>query len=488
MAHLTSPRSFTKIQAIFQALLLMGMAASPAFATSSIQLTWEASPDPDLLGYHVYMGTSPGSYPTIKDAGLTQSFLFQNLADGKSYYFMVTAYDQMRNESMPSDEVSVEIPDTTAPSIPGNVSLSSSSNTEVSIQWTPSTDNVGVTAYDVARDGVGIGLSQTTAFIDRAITAGSTYLYTVNAVDAQGNVSAWSTPLEVSVALQDTTPPSVPQNLTLNSASDTQVAFSWTASTDNVGVSSYEVARDGLVMGLSQTTYFIDSTITPGTTYLYTVKAVDAMGNASAWSAPLEIVVASNDTSPPSVPQSLTLNSASDTQVAFSWTASTDNVGVTAYDVARDTVIIGQSTTTAFVDGTTSPGKTYQYTVKAQDAKGNTSAWSSPLQVTTPQAMTQLTVSTNGNGAITSTPNGINCPKQNCTDTYPPGTVVTLTATPGKGWSFDGWSGGCTGTDLCSVSLNNNLTITANFSKGSQSGSGSGGGSGGGGGGKGRNK
>ena len=396
MAHLPSLRLSTRMQEISLALLLLGMTASPTFANSSIQLTWEASPDPDLLGYHVYMGTSPGSYPTIKDAGLNQSYLFQNLTDGKSYYFMVTAYDQMRNESMPSEEVSVVIPDTTPPSIPGNVSLSSSSNTEVSIQWTPSTDNVGVTAYDVARDGVGIGLSQTTAFIDRTITAGSTYLYTVNAMDAQGNASAWSTPLEVSVALQDTTPPSVPKNLTLNSASDTKVAFSWTASTDNVGVSNYEVARDGLVMGLSQTTYFIDSTITPGTIYLYTVKAVDTMGNASAWST--------------------------------------------------------------------------------------------PLQVTTPQVMAQLTVSTSGNGSITSTPNGINCPKQNCTDTYPPGTVVTLTATPGKGWSFDGWSGGCTGTDLCSLSLNNNLTITANFSKGSQSGSGSGGGSGGGGGGKGRNQ
>ena len=389
MAHLMSLRYPTRVYAISLALLPVILFTSPAFPNTSIQLTWEASPDEDILGYHVYMGTSSGSYPTKKDAGFTQSHLFQNLTDGKSYYFMVTAYDQMRNESGPSEEATVTIPDTTPPSTPGNITLSSSSNAEISIHWTASTDNVGVTAYDVARDGMEMGLSQTTSFIDSTITPGTTYLYTVRALDAVGNTSAWSTPLEVAIALQDTTPPSVPQNLKLNSASDTQVAFSWTASTDNVGVTAYDVARDGMEIGLSQTTSFIDSTITPGTTYLYTVKAMDA--------------------------------------------------------------------------------------------QGNTSAWSTPLQVTTPQALAQLTVSANGNGSITSNPNGINCPKQNCTANYPHGTVVTLTATPKNGWSFDGWSGSCIGTDLCTITVTGNMAVNANFSKSSGGGSETGGG-------KGRNK
>ena len=116
MTRLTIPRYSRSIQTIpLLILVFLGIFVSPVFANSSIQLTWEASPAPDILGYKVHMGTSSGSYPMTNDAGLTQSFLFQNLADGKTYYFIVTAYDQMQNQSVPSEEVNVQIPDSTPP-------------------------------------------------------------------------------------------------------------------------------------------------------------------------------------------------------------------------------------------------------------------------------------------------------------------------------------------------------------------------------------
>jgi uncharacterized repeat protein (TIGR02543 family) len=389
MARFTSPRLTKIIQSVCLFIFFgLGIFVNPVFANSSVQLTWEASPDPDLLGYKVHMGTSSGSYPMINDAGLTQSFLFQNLADGKTYYFIVTAYDQMQNQSVPSEEVNVQIPDSTSPTPPENVTLAASSNSEIS--------------------------------------------------------------------------------------------FTWTASRDNVGVTGYQVARDTVVIGQAATTTFTDTTTSPGNTYTYTVQAMDASGNASAWSLPLEVTVASQDTTAPSVPQNLTLDSASTTQVAFSWAASTDNVAVTGYQVARNTVVIGQTATTAFVDATTSAGTTYTYTVQAMDASGNSSGWSQPLQATTPQDVALLTVSTSGKGSVTSSPNSINCPKQNCTGNYPLGTVVTLTATPGSGWTFSGWSESCAGTDVCTLSLTGNQTVKANFSKGSKSDTGGGKGNGGG--------
>ena len=366
------------------AFLFIGFFASPAFPASSIQVSWDASPEPDLMGYNVYMGTSKGSYHTTKNTGPNPSYVFQNLPQGITYYFTVTAYDQTNNESLPSEEVSVKIPDITIPTTPGN--------------------------------------------------------------------------------------------LTLNSASTTQVAFSWTASTDNVGVTGYDVARNNVVIGQPTTNAFVDTTTSPGTTYHYTVKARDANGNVSASSSPLTVSVPSVSVPPvplqdliaPSVPQNLTLNSASTTQVALSWTASTDNVGVTGYDVARNNVVIGQPTTNAFVDTTTSPGMTYHYTVKARDANGNVSAWSAPLQFTTSQVLAQLNVSVSGNGTVVSTPNNINCPKQSCSASYPNQTVVTLTPIAGNGWTFSGWSGSCTGTAACSVTLTGNRTVNANFTKDTQ--------------------
>ena len=72
----------------------------------------------------------------------------------------------------------------------------------------------------------------------------------------------------------------------------------------------------------------------------------------------------------------------------------------------------------------------------------------------------------NGSGTITSSPAGIDCGGQ-CSETYPSGTQVTLTATPASGSTFTGWSGGgCSGTDTCVLTLEEDALVTATFSIG----------------------
>jgi hypothetical protein len=69
--------------------------------------------------------------------------------------------------------------------------------------------------------------------------------------------------------------------------------------------------------------------------------------------------------------------------VALSWTASTDNVGVTGYQIFRNGTQVGTSTGTTFTDSGLAASTTYTYTVKATDAAGNVSAASNSLNVTT---------------------------------------------------------------------------------------------------------
>jgi hypothetical protein len=69
----------------------------------------------------------------------------------------------------------------------------------------------------------------------------------------------------------------------------------------------------------------------------------------------------------------------------------------------------------------------------------------------------------NGTGTVTSSPSGINC-GSTCNASFLQGTVVTLTATPASGSLFAGWSGACTGTGSCQVTMNSGQTITATFS------------------------
>ncbi|TXK83813.1 discoidin domain-containing protein [Paenibacillus sp. N3.4] len=80
----------------------------------------------------------------------------------------------------------------------------------------------------------------------------------------------------------DTQAPTAPTNLTATAVSSSQINLSWTASTDNVGVTSYEVYRGGTKVGTSTTTSYSDTGLTASTAYSYTVKAKDAAANVSA--------------------------------------------------------------------------------------------------------------------------------------------------------------------------------------------------------------
>jgi uncharacterized repeat protein (TIGR03803 family) len=78
------------------------------------------------------------------------------------------------------------------------------------------------------------------------------------------------------------------------------------------------------------------------------------------------------------------------------------------------------------------------------------------------QVSSTLTVTTSGNGAVTSTDGFIDCPGT-CSHTYPPNTAVTLNATAASGWSFSGWTGACSGVAECSISMTGSLAVTAVF-------------------------
>ncbi|RQP24786.1 hypothetical protein DZC73_07845 [Albitalea terrae] len=86
----------------------------------------------------------------------------------------------------------------------------------------------------------------------------------------------------------------------------------------------------------------------------------------------------------------------------------------------------------------------------------------SPTKPTTPTSGTQaLTVTVIGSGSVISSPAGVNCTSV-CTTSFSRGTLVQLTATPGTGVTFSGWTGDCTGQS-CSVSMTTDHKVVATF-------------------------
>ena len=164
----------------------------------------------------------------------------------------------------------------------------------------------------------------------------------------------------------DTEAPSVPTGVSAVAASSSLVNVSWTASTDNVGVTGYDVLRDDAVIAsVSGTTLtYADATVAASTTYSYQVVAKDLAGNHSAPSIASSVTTpAPPDTEAPSVPTGVSAVAASSSLVNVSWSASTDNVGVTGYDVLRDDAVIASvsGTTLTYADATVAASTTYSY-------------------------------------------------------------------------------------------------------------------------------
>lgn len=113
------------------------------------------------------------------------------------------------------------------------------------------------------------------------------YTYGLSCVNSNGASTNYAT---VTVISKDTTPPSAPTNITGTFDTSGHITLKWTSAKDNIGVKSYKVvlAGWGTVANVPGPTATLNSAVN-GTTYTYTVKAVDAAGNISADSVPFSI-------------------------------------------------------------------------------------------------------------------------------------------------------------------------------------------------------
>ena len=138
----------------------------------------------------------------------------------------------------------------------------------------------------------------------------------------------------------DTQAPTDPTGLSATAVSASQINLSWTASTDNVAVTGYRVER---CQGATCTTFvqvatptgttYNDTGLTTATTYRYRVRAADAAGNLSGYTAIQNATTP--DTQAPTAPTGLSATAVSGTQINLAWTGSTDNVAVANYRVER---------------------------------------------------------------------------------------------------------------------------------------------------------
>lgn len=170
-----------------------------AHSISRVKLTWEAAyaktykiqTSNDGTTWTDVHSTSTGDGATddLTVAGSGRYVRMYGSARGTAYGYSLWEFEVYGSP--------VSGGDTTAPSVPAGLRTTATTSGSVSLTWSPATDNVGVTGYDVYRGGVSAGSVGGTSYTDSGLAASTAYSYTVKARDAAGNASGASGPLSV---------------------------------------------------------------------------------------------------------------------------------------------------------------------------------------------------------------------------------------------------------------------------------------------------
>lgn len=305
-----------------------------AVTATSLTLTWTASASSDCTGYDIYRGatfltTVTGT--TYNATGLTQA---------TQYTFSVKAKDAVPNiaSGVSTTVTTASSSDTTPPANVTNLTTSNITQSGLTLNWTGSVSG-DVASYDIYNGSSFIAnvTAPTTTYNVNGLSPSTPYTLWVRAKDASGNsASGTSVDATTSAPPADTTAPSNVTNLATSAINQTGVTLNWTAATDNVAVTGYDIYNGAsLVTTVTATTYNATG-LTASTQYTYTVKAKDAAGNASSGTSVTFTTSAVSDTTPPNPVTGLSAGTPTSSTVPLSWTLSSSG-DVAAYEAAYST-------------------------------------------------------------------------------------------------------------------------------------------------------
>jgi chitodextrinase len=176
--------------------------------------------------------------------------------------------------------------------------------------------------------------------------------------------------------------PTTPTNVSLSNITTSSIGVSWTASTDNIAVTKYEVYVDGNLDGNSTNTNYTISGLNSNTIYAVTVLAKDIANNKSTQSTAVNGTT-TIDNEAPTIPTNITITNQTGNGFKASWTASSDNTVVAGYDIFVDGTFNASTVNTSYSISGLTASTSYSITILAKDEAGNKSAQSTPVNAVT---------------------------------------------------------------------------------------------------------
>jgi len=462
------------------------VAISPSnIIANGFSANWNAAGG--ATGYLLDVATDSGFTSMVsgynsKDVSNVTSSAVSGLTAATDYWYRVRAYNTGGTSSNSNSINLSTLPN--PPSAPVAISPSNITAIGFTANWNAAG---GTTGYllDVATDigfsnmvsgYSGKDVSNVTSSAVNGLTAETSYWYRVRAYNA-GGISGNSNSVNP-ITLPN--PPSAPVAISPGNITVNGFTANWNAAS---GANGYhlDVATDSSFTNMLSNysdlhvggvlSYQITG-LSAGTEYWYRVRGSNA-GVVGSNSNVISITTLSN---PPSAPVANAAVNMSTTGFTASWNVVS---GATGYvlDVATDSGFINLvsnynnsdvANVTSFDVAGLSPGTTYWYRVSAYNAGGTSSNSNAVVLTTLTGAISRnlsVNISGTGTGSVNSIPSGIACTSEaSCpAASYQDGAVVNIIQIPGANSVFTGWEGACTGTGTCSVIMDSDKILAANF-------------------------
>jgi chitodextrinase/pimeloyl-ACP methyl ester carboxylesterase len=412
---------------------------------TSIKLNWAdvANPVVNETAFEIYRAPQAGGPYTF--AGITGSdikiFTDTAISNNYNFYYRVRAISATGAAGL-SNEASLQpVKDSIAPTVPTNLKAIFTSRNYIDLEWTASTDSVGVTAYDIYVNGTKKYTSTVPHISADSLASNVAYTFTVVARDQAGNVSTISSAATATTRLNGLKYHYYEGNWSMLPDFSTLTAVS-SGQTPNIDISirpanviqNYAFLWEGFINIRIPGSYTFETSSDDGSKFYYNTfysptanalvnndgvhGAVSVTGTVNItdtglhpiaisffqqssgqsmqvyWTGPgitrqlipnsafTETLVASSDTIAPTVPANFKSTFTSRNYVDLTWDYSTDNIGVVGYDVYINNVKKYTTLTNSITADSLLPNIAYTFTVKARDFAGNNSA-ASTLTITT---------------------------------------------------------------------------------------------------------
>lgn len=243
--------------------------------------------------------------------------------------------------------------------------------------WTRVEQGVGPFSYEVIRDGVLVTETGGGSYFDDKVSDASFHRYEIVTIDGHGGKSS-PVSIEVQVAqAEQAREPARATDLSIAVYSRTAAELFWQASDIGTPASGYEISRDGVVIGTSSGTSFLDDGLSANQRYTYSVTAYN---DAGARAQPVSrSAVTPGGPAAPGNPRALVYGP---TVAEIFWDRAPGATVVYRYEVYRDGESIGVTAGTSLMDTNGVAGETYEYKVVSLATGTSSPAASEPVTVT----------------------------------------------------------------------------------------------------------